>query len=435
MNYKDFLKDKNITVVGLGADGEMCADIFFLTKIGAKVKVIEFRSETRVKKYLDLLSTWGITDILIGASALQPSQEYLSPDLYLVAANISENLEYLTFARQKGIAIETSQTLFLKCAPPVTLVGIMGMCGKSTVAHLTYLMLRTKFIGDEQKLIYLDPARPQGYLPLLKKIKKGDVVILIIGTALMSSLHAARVSPHVAVITNLADNTDNVLSMLEFQTYNNFVVASDEVIDRMKRAGLASKAKMLRTGVNLIPGHWVLQVREYHARENIALALRVAELFKVEGDYMRKTAEDFKNLKGRMEFVKKVRSVEYWNDCASTNLTSTRTALAQIGGNKNVTLILGGMGTPVSFELFVKTLPQYVAQIILIPGTGTSQIQTKLLTIDDIKFHYAHSIEEAVKIAEEHTRSHDIVLLSPGFHSHTAWKEIGEGFVKAVRGL
>lgn len=435
MNYKDFLKDKKITVVGLGADGEMCADIFFLTKLGAQVKVIEYRSQSRVQKYLDLLATWNVTDILVGSKAFEPGEDYCSPDLYLIASNISENIKYLVAARQKGVAVETSQTLFLKCAPPVTLVGVMGTSGKSTVAHLTYLMLRSRFVDHEQKLIYLDPARPQGYLPLLKKIKKGDVIILIIGTTLMSSLHAARVSPHVAVITNMGENTDNILSMLEFQTYNNFVIAPDEVIDRIKRAGVTSKAKMLRTGVSLIPGHWQLQIREYHSRENISLALRAAELFKVDDDHMRKVAEGFKNLKGRMEFVKKVKSVEFWNDCASTNLSSTTTALTQIGGNKNVVLILGGMGAPQALDIFIKMLPQYVSNIILLPGTGTSQIHIRLLDCEEIKVHYAHSVTEAVQIAEKNSRSHDMVLLSPGFKNIGSWKEIGDEFVKAVKGL
>jgi UDP-N-acetylmuramyl pentapeptide synthase len=116
------------------------------------------------------------------------------------------------------VQIEYPETLFLKLAIPFTLVGIMGEAGKSTVAHMLYSALKQAFAEyDDQGLFFIDPELPHGALTHLKKLKNGDVVLVRITDEMAGEYAAARVSPHVAVVTTLPQNLNKILKLTEFR--------------------------------------------------------------------------------------------------------------------------------------------------------------------------------------------------------------------------
>ncbi len=135
MNYKDYFKDKKIAVIGLGIHGEMIADIKFLLRNKAKVSLFDMRSEERVKKYVLNLSIGGIENISFGKIEQDDLRGF---DLIILSPDISKRSTFLKKAINDGIQIEFPDTIFFKLAPPVIVIGIMGVCGKSTVLHLIY---------------------------------------------------------------------------------------------------------------------------------------------------------------------------------------------------------------------------------------------------------------------------------------------------------
>jgi len=78
-----------------------------------------------------------------------------------------------------------------------------------------------------------------------------------------------------------------------------------------------------------------------HNRENAALALQAARLFKVSDEDARKILKDWKPLKGRLEPVKKVKNVEFYNDTASVSPDSTIAGIRTLSDNRNLVLIMG----------------------------------------------------------------------------------------------
>lgn len=424
MNYKDFFKNKNIAVVGLGFHGEMTADIKFLLRLGADVSLHDMHSEGKLRGFLAPLLELGLKQNRLGKideDALAKS------DLIILSPEVSRKSSFLRKSIEKNIPIEYPDVLFLKLAPPITLIGIMGSCGKSTVAHMVYNVLKRSFSEyEDQGLFFIDPDLKNGALAHLKKIKQGDVVIARIPEEMMSEYYGARISPHVAVITSLTalaeKKSKNAFSILEFQTYNNFIVAPNEVIDYIRdHSGLSPKSKMLRVH-----------------DDNQSMAIQVGELFKADKDASREVLLSFSGLKGRGELVKKLRGVEFYNDASSVAPLSTINSLRNISVEKNIVLILGGAYTGYNYTLLISAIPRYAHTVVLLPGSGTLGIREEIKILRDTKYFQARDLEDAVNLAYQNAKKGDRILFSPAFEAigiHSSRRERGESFIFAVRSL
>ncbi len=477
MTYKEFFKDRKVAVVGLGPHLEMITDIKFLVKTGADVSLYDMRNETdcrhalaelidigltkyffsftsgsspktKAKKVTDVTETEHVAHATDTGSTLDVQADLAAFDIIILSPDMPMDASFLAKAHQANVRVEYPQTLFLKLAPPITLIGVMGSCGKTTVAHMIYNILGKAFQGFEgQGVYYIDPEA-SGALCYLKKTTKGDLVVARITKSLIPAYEEARVSPHIAVFTTLAEKQNTagsalpsatIFNMLEFQTYNNFIIGSDDVIDEIRENPVIEpKAKMLRTGITIVPEDWHIRYRGAYDRENVSLALRTAELFKIPLETSRAVLEAWKGLKGRLELVKKVAGIEFYNDTAASTPIATLAALRSISENRNVVLIFGGAMTGDSYADLIENLPQYVSSVILIPGSGTMGIRRLLSMTKGVPSHFAHTIEDAVGLARQKAGKGDRVLFSPGFEACGVEKsrmERGEKFVKAVRAL
>jgi len=511
MTSKEFFRTKKIAVVGLGPRFEMMADIKFLIKSDADVTVYDMRSEPSCKHVLAELIEAGLTKYAFGITSVVSTKvneklaneklalDLAATDLIILSPDMPASASFLAKARETSARtdkpqIEYPQTLFLKLSPPITLIGVLGTCGKTTVAHMIHSILKKAFEEyKDQGIFYIDPEAA-GALVHLKKVRKGDLVVARITRTLIPAFEHARVSPHIAVFTTLSssrnslmiagDNsvsltaTDSTVSavsrshghpsdhpsstifnILEFQTYNNFIIGSDAVIDEIRENPVIEpKAKMLRTGAGIVPTDWQVRYRGSYDRDNVALAMRTAELFKISLETVRAAIEGWKGLKGRLELVKKVAGIEFYNNTAASTAPATFAALRTISDNKNVVLIMGGAMTSQSggtsggaspetlilgesYIELIEHIPQYVSSVILIPGSGTMSLRRLIQNTsanERLPFRYAPTIEDAVRMARESARRGDKVLFSPTFDAYGVEKsraERGEKFVKAVREL
>jgi UDP-N-acetylmuramoylalanine--D-glutamate ligase len=432
VNYKDYFKDRNIAIIGLGPHGEMIADIKFLLKNKARLSLYDIRSEERLKKHILSLSVGGLQKFSFGKI---PDDELLMYDLIILSPEISKRSTFLKKALENGIQIEYPDTIFFKLAPPIILVGIIGVSGKSTVAHLIYGMLKRSFLShDNQGLFLIDSDSTNGALNHLKKIKKDDLVLARIPENMADLYHDIRISPHVVVITSPTS-----YEILEYQTQNNFIVAHDRIVDSFKNTiNFTPRAKILRTRASSVPNDWEIDKKGIHMIENAALALQTSELFKVPRDIAKDIIQNFLGLRGHIEFVKKISNVDYYNDASSNSPLSTLSALKTLSNNKNIVLIFGGAYTGHDYDHLLINLSQYAKALILISGSGSIGIRDKINQMDDIESLHVLNLEQAVIKAKEIASKGDIVLFSPGFDAvgvDVSRKERGERFVKAVRNL
>lgn len=459
MTYKEFFKGKKVAVVGLGLHMEMVPDIKFLLKIGTKaeqnagivpsVAVYDMRSEKVLKHTIAELVEGGLKKYSFEKKDF--AEELAAADLIILSPEIPADASFLNLAYSKKIPVEYPQTLLLKLAPPITLIGVMGACGKSTVAEMIYSILKKAFSNvdsvDEDsgraRVYHIDPDAP-GTLAVLRTIKKNDLIVARIPAAMVPAYNHARVSPHVSVFTTFAGWQSRrmagiISSILEFQTYNNFIIGNDTAIDQIREdAGIKPKAKMLRTHATSIPVEWKVKYRGPYDRENAALAMQVAELFKISPETVRQVLSSWNGLEGRLAPVKKVAGIEFYNDTCAVSPTATLAALRAVSQNKNVTLILGGAATDDSYDELLDNISQYASSVVLLPGSGTIGIRRALSTISNLKTFFAHTTEDAVKIARDHAGKGEAVLFSPGFEAcgvDISRQTRGEKFIKAVRAL
>jgi UDP-N-acetylmuramoylalanine-D-glutamate ligase len=475
MTSRDYFKGKRIAVIGLGANGEMVEDVSFLVKAGAFVGIYDLKSEARLKNHLVFLRNEGLANYVCGSI---PEDDLLDMDLIILSHEYPRESGFLKGAKGKNIPIEYPETLFFKKSPPVTVVGVMGECGKATVVSMLEPMLKAACrTAEDQGFFVIDPESDEGIIAHLKKVKSGDLILMRVIEPMMRELFALRISPQVAIFTTIpakGSYDQSPFEILTFQTYNNFIIASDEVIDATRRYKELPRGKMLRTKPTIIPVDWELKNMSNigarrHDRDNAALALQAAHLFKVDEETTRRILQNWKPLHGRLELVKKVKNVEFYNDAASMNCSSTQAALQSItkGGAKeaeaetgdsvadaageiageasvnaslspNNVLIFGGAQTLSDYRALYSLLPQYVHTLVLLPGSGTLRERQALGRLEKIEIRSARSIEEATQLAFEHAKKGDKVLFSPGFEAaglDSSRKERSERFVRAVRAL
>jgi UDP-N-acetylmuramoylalanine--D-glutamate ligase len=437
MNYREYFKDKRVAVIGLGTHGEMIPDIKFLFKQKAQVALYDQRNELVVKHFFLDLAEIALFRYTFGSV---PSEELLENDLIILSPTISKDASFLRQAQEKGIPIEYPDTLFLKLAPPITFLSIMGSYGKTTILHMLNLILRHAFEGnDDQGLFILDPEGYHGSISHLRRVKKGDLVIARIPDEMYDSYYETGVSPHVAVITSGPSKKQSIapFALLERQTYNSFIIAPDQVMDIVKSmSNIPPKAKLLRTRPTSVPHDWKIPFRGDHDKDNASLAVQAAELFKVSREIIREALETYAGLHYRVELSRKLGGIEYYNDAASINPDSTIAALRALGSNKNVVLIIGGAFTGDNYEKLVSYIPHHAHTVIVLPGSGTLRLRSQIENIEGIVVHQAKDLNDAVALAKEHARKGDRVLFSPAFNASGIYKsrrERGEAFVKAVR--
>ncbi len=439
MSSRDYIKGKRIAVIGLGPQGEMVADVKYLIKAGALVGIYDLRSEARLKSHLVFLRSIGLANYVCGSI---PADDLLDNDLIILSHDYPRDSSFLKAVRDKGIPIEYPETFFLKHAPPVTLIGVMGMCGKATVVSMLAPMLEEVCSEIEgQGFFVVDPESPSGIIAHLKKAKSGDIVLMRVIEPMLAELRDMRMSPHVAIFTTVpAKGTyaESPFEVLAHQTYNNYIIASDEIIDMTHARKAQPKAKMLRTRASYVPSEWLFKANGPHDRENAALALQAARLFKVDDQTAEHALNKWKPLKGRLEFVKKVKNVEFYNDTASVMSCSTQIAVESLAVERNLVLVMGGADSGCDYRSLFSSLPRYVHTLVLLPGSGTMRERKELNGIETMEVISAPSIEEAALVSLEHAKKGDRVLFSPGFEAagfDSSRKDRGERFVKAVRAL
>ena len=143
--------------------------------------------------------------------------------------------------------------------------------------------------------------------------------------------------------------------------------------------------------------------------------------------------KDFSGVEHRIEYVRTLNGVEYYNDSKATNVTSTQTALSTF--KKPTILILGGLDRGHSFD----GLKDYMDNVKLVVSLGqTSERIKKWCDKNNIPCNSFETLFEATKNAHENARPGDVVLLSPACASWDQYKKFedrGNEFKNFVKGF
>jgi len=417
--------------MGLGLLGRGVGDALFLAECGAKLTVTDLKTKEELKESLKKLKKFKNIKYVLGR---HKREDFRNKDFILKLAGVPLDSIYIKEAKKHKIPVEMSATLFAKLSG-ISTIAVTGTRGKSTVTHLIAHILHTA----GKKVLLGGNVRGVSNLQLLKWTKNANLAVLELDSWQLQGFGEARISPHISVFTNFLSDHFNYYKndvkkyfsdksyIYKFQNKSDVLVLGPKMKDLVKN----TKSKILYANTKDVPKSWHINLLGRHNIENIACALKVAEILQIPNEIVKKAVKSFRTLAGRLEMIKKVRGISIYNDTNSTTPDAVIVALNSF--SKKVILIMGGMDKGLEVTNLIKILPRKTKYIFLIPGSGGDKINHQKLKIEKVS-----ELEEAIMQAMKKGKVSDVILFSPGFASFNMFKneyDRGDQFMKIVKQL
>lgn len=440
------LKNKNITVMGLGLHGGGEGLVKYLVENKANIKITDLKSQKELKPTIKKLKKYKNIEYHLEGHNWS---DFESADVVFKNPAVPENSKWIKKIKSSGIKLSSEMNLFFEQCKSKNIIGITGTNGKSTTATLINEILKTKFTNTKKQKVFFGGNIGGTLLNQLSKISEDDIVVLELSSFQLQNLANIKKSPHIAVILNLTP--DHLDQHKDFQEYKNaksnivkFQTKNDSVIINANDQNVAEicqniKSKIFRFAINsnkknldafveknkifvfnnqeknhiisksniFIPGN--------HNIENILAAVLVAKRFNVSSEKIKKAIINFKGLEHRVEFVSQLNGVKFYNDSKATTSDSTIAAIKSF--SKPVILIAGGKDKNVDLTQLANVISKNVKNLILI-GQTASKIENLVKKNQGLKsVNISNTLEKAVIIAKKLSENGDIVLFSPSSSS------------------
>ncbi len=450
IDYKKFFKGKKITIMGLGLLGRGLGYAKFLAEClpaqagGADLIVTDLKTKEQLSSSVDSLKKFKNIKFVLGEHRLE---DFKNRDMIIKSAGVPLDSIYIEEARKNRIPVEMDVSLFAKLSPQTMIIGVTGTRGKSMTTALIYEIL-SKNIKDRK--VYLGGnVRGVATLPLLEKIKAGDMLVCELDSWQLQGFGEAKISPHISVFTSFMsdhmnyykDDMDAYFSdkanIFKYQKSEDILIVRPDVSKLIPKD---IKSRLITINPKTVENYEFIVPGEYQ-KENLACAVAVAREFGVPEESIKESVRNFKGLEGRLQYVKTINNVEIYNDNNATTPEATIAgieALKNTQGSpvyKNVVLICGGADKGLKLDNFVEMVNKYCKAVITIPGTGTEKLLTLKLSVKNQK---VKDLEEAVKEAIKQSEKGDIILFSPAFASFGMFNneyERNDLFMKIVKEL
>ena len=286
-----------------------------------------------------------------------------SYDLLIKNPGISIDHKYVLKANKLNIPVvnEVEVAYNLLKDKNVKIIAITGTNGKTTTTTLIYEMLK-----KDKFSVHLAGNIGFPLCSIIDKVKENDIIVTEISCQQLENMH--EFNPNVAVMTNISEAHLEFMKTFEHYKYvkskllknqTNKDVAilnySDEILKEFSK-NVKSKVKWYSSKEKL-NGSYILndniyyydeliislkdiKLRGIHNYENIMASIMAVKEFNCSNDSIKEVLENFYGVEHRIEFVKEVNNVKYYNDTEATNIKCTQIALSSF--NEPTILILGG---------------------------------------------------------------------------------------------
>jgi UDP-N-acetylmuramoylalanine--D-glutamate ligase len=430
------LKNKKILILGLGKEGLDALNFLKKNCLAKKIGVADKNPNCRKKIAKGKFS--GV-EWHLGENYLKALKKY---DLIVKSPGIPIHLPEVEEAFERKKITSLTEIFFENC--PGKIIGVTGTKGKGITASLIYSILKVAKMP-----VRLIGNIGQPGLNFLDKAKKDEFFVYEISS---HQLYRLKESPQIAVFTNLypahldyfKDKEEYFLAkknIFLWQKKDNLLIYNAEDKNLKKFVQKAKSKKIpVKNFSEIIKKYRIknLFLKNFYPL-NLALAVRVGEIFNLKKSEIEKGIENFKPLPHRLELVGKFKKILFIDDSLSTIPESTIFALNSLG-NKIGSLILGGYDSKLDYKNLAKEiLKKRIKTLILFPETG-NKIWREIIKFKNKKRWpraiLVQKMRDAVKLAFWYTEKGKICLLSPGSPSFGLFKdyrERGNLFKKYVR--
>lgn len=401
--FADSVIGKKVLIFGLGRQGGGTGDAEWLTRHKAIVRLsdkdLSLVSEGQTKEQID----WA--------------------EIIIKNPGVPDDHALIRYAEQLGKPVFTSIAIFVKYAPVKT-IGITGTRGKSTTVALITAMLDRAFPGG---VVSGGNIAGTSCLSLFDQLQGKQFAVLELSSFQLHNFHALRVSPSIAVLTNLyPDHLNRYRDMASYQRDKEAIVAyqnpTDLTLFNQDNPGavaISESSSGQRRGFSAATvSDWETKLPGTHNRENIAAMQGVAQVLGVSDDICKAVAKDFVGVPFRQEVVRVVDGITYINDTTSTTPTAAIKALQ--AATRPTIWITGGDTKNLPFAELLTEVEhnQTLKNIVILGSKNIPDYTSALKEVAGTKIvGVADSMAAALLLARQAAVPGDAILLSPGFAS------------------
>ncbi len=443
------LNDARVLVIGLGRFGGGIGVTRWLASQGAAVTVTDQADPDELEKSIQDVED---LDIQLQLGGHDPRILDKS-DLVIVnpAVRKRESALFQEILR-RGIPWTTEINLFCeRCPAPV--IGITGSYGKSTTCTMLAVSLEAHLRSGHARYtgVHLGGNIGKSLLSDLPRIRKTDWVVLELSNAQLEDLPRIRWAPNLAVLLNLAPHhLDRYDGLAEYAAAKLNVARDPDgesrvIVGQLHPAAEALLAGLLKdrpdrlTRIHAPEPPIDLVVPGDHNQMNAAAVLEVGRHLGIDEGRMRIYLRSFAGLPHRLELIRSINDVDYYNDSKSTSPAATLTALNCF--DRPVITIVGGQDKGTPPKGWAADVAESAKAVICTGESGPGFAENLRETANSqgaVAVTEAADLAEAVQAAKALGRPGDAVLFSPGapsFDRYANFVERGEHFRSIVERL
>ena len=453
-NFEKNIKNQKIAVIGLGVSNIPLID--YLNKMKSNVTVFDDREENKIDTDLiNKVKEYGF-QYFFGKGNLENLKGF---DLIFRSPSCLPTKPELVAEKAKGAIVTTEIEQLMKIAP-CKIIGITGSDGKTTTTTLTYEILKNAGYN-----VHLGGNIGIPLFTKLNEIKPEDIIVLELSSF---QLMGMDISPEIAAITNITPNHLNIHkdyneyieAKKNIFKYNNKIIVlnSDNELTKDCKNEANGKVIMFSSTQKLDNGYIVedgiikkcedgirrhilniadIKLKGIHNFQNICTALALTETL-VDTDNAIETIKEFSGVNHRLELVRTIDGVQWYNDSASTSPTRGISALNSFD-DKKIVLIAGGADKNLDYTPIGKPIVDKVCSLILIGQTAMKIYEAVKKELENqnkkLDIHMCETFNDSLELAKRIAKPGQVVLFSPASTSFDMFKDMydrGNQFKEAV---
>lgn len=444
--FNNYIRFRKVAIIGIGVSNLPLIDYMHEKK--AKVTVFDSREISEMPKDLmDKITEYSM-EFSLGKNYLSKLKGF---DVIFRAPSCLPTVNELEQEAKRGAIVTTEIELLMKMCP-CKIIGVTGSDGKTTTTTLISEIIKA---GGYKCHLGGNIGIP--LFTKLNEIMPEDIVVLELSSF---QLMGMETSPDIAVMTNITPNHLNVhkdyeeyidskKNIFKFQNESGILVSNyDNEITKESSKEANGKIIYFSSKTKLDNGYIVdedaikycddkirkhllnlkeITIRGTHNYENICAALAATETL-VSKDIAIDVCKNFKGVAHRIEFVKEINGVKWYNDSAST--TPSRAISALKSFDEEIIMIAGGADKNLEYEPLAKVILNKVKVLILMGETAEKIFDAVKKEMDiqnkEVKILMCDSLTQAVILAKRNSETGQVVLFSPASTSFDMFKNMYE---------
>ncbi|MBO5478830.1 MAG: UDP-N-acetylmuramoyl-L-alanine--D-glutamate ligase [Clostridia bacterium] len=456
--FNTYLRNRKVAVIGLGVSNIPLLD--YLYNLSAKVTVFDDRNIEQIpKEIMDKITKYTF-EFSFGENNLS---KLVGFDIIFRSPSCMPTKKELVAEQQRG-AIVTSEIEMLMTMAPCKVIGITGSDGKTTTTSLIYEIVKTAGYNA-----YLGGNIGYPLFTKLAEMQEDDIIVLELSSFQLMNM---TVSPDISVITNVSPNHLNI-----HKDYEEYIEAKKNIFKNQNENGILvlnydnditrecrkeangkviyfSSKEKLENGIivdndvikeceDRLRKHIIntkdIHLRGMHNYENVSAAIAATKSF-VDMDTIITAIKNFKGVAHRIEFIRELDGVKWYNDSIGTSPTRTMAGLHSF--DEDIILIAGGYDKHLDYEPLAKPIVEKVKALILIGQTSEKIYEAVSKELEaqgkELDIYQCNEFPQIVEVARKVAKPGQVVLFSPASASFDLFKnfeERGNTFKKLVNEL